>query len=108
MPEHNEMKMPINKILKLVRYEIECLKHQPQLRNDLMENIDYEACEMCPLNDKPYCELGKLRIMLRNYFDEHPDELEKLPLQIELLIYPERVDKLLSYKELNQTGDADA
>jgi len=90
----------VDKILKLVEYEIECLKHQPHLHVDPMDELDYKACERCPLHDYPHCDLGKIRLKLRDYFDKHEDERKKLPLQIELLIYPEKLDDLLRVKKL--------
>jgi len=63
------------KILKLVEYEIVCQKHY------------YKGCENCPLDGNPYCELGKIRVELQDYFSEHKEELREVPEQVRFLIY---------------------
>ena len=73
----------INKLKKLIEYEYICYQYQQQC--SLEDELDYQACEQCPLNDHPYCELGKIRIELQEYFKEHRYILPKEI--IDILVY---------------------
>ena len=60
----------IGLLKKLVEYEMECIKHQPQLFDNPEAKLEDHACEKCPLNKKEseLCELGEVRDKLRELF----------------------------------------
>ena len=65
--------------------QMQVSKYNDQIIVIVFNDSDDQACEQCPLNDHPYCELGKIRIELQEYFKEHRYILPKEI--IDILVY---------------------
>ena len=76
---------------KLVEYEVECIKHQPQRLNKLRVRVNYNACKECPLNKEgEFCRLGEVREKLQELFLSG-----KVPKIFEQLIFGIDIERLV-------------